>query len=390
MLDPSRTYFLIEFFGKEIPHKLPQNCLGSTDFLDQSEIDRVCKLMAAFGEFQVVIGMEESSLYAAADVRKRLGVPGLEKHEVERFRDKVVMKETLQDSGILVPKVYSSDELFQGVLKFPLIAKPRAYCSSIGVIKIRSREELEPLLGQKRAEVQQGYDSRFCEMRKDDLEYEEFIEGDTYHVDGFVFDGELGFSTTSRHINSCLDFIQGAPLGNISVSDFSEQQKWNDFAVRVMEVMRVPNGAFHLEAFLNSKGERVFLEIAIRPPGGMISRTLSEVHSVDLRMAHVQCQLGVRPSLKKKGPLYSGDLMFPMKYIEEGQKSTRFVEAFSRLSESDFPTLRWSKYPSVGDAAEREFAYEYNLGSFVFASMNIEDIERDIRLAMKTYQVEVK
>ncbi|MBI2521010.1 MAG: ATP-grasp domain-containing protein [Bdellovibrio sp.] len=391
LLDRAKTFFLIDFFQKEIPSRLPQNCLAISDLLNQQELESISKsLLEKHGLFKAVITMDELSLYTVSDLRNRLNTPGLRKAEMAKFRDKVIMKQSLAESGIRTPRLYNLGHLKQGGdAKFPLIVKPRAFGGSIGVKLIQTQKELDLQLNRETVPVPEGYDSLYTEMRVDDVEYEEFIEGDTYHVDGIVFGGKLLFCKTFRHINSCLDFIGGKPLGNIAVADSKEIIHWETFAARVIEIMNVPDGAFHLEAFLNPKGERIFLEIATRPPGGMISNTFNEIYGIDLTEAHIQSQLGIMPNLPKEVPAMGGDLLFPLHYIKEGEVPSCFVETVTQMTKDDLPTLKWSKYPVPGDPAENEFAYEHNLGGFIFGSSNILEVERDILHAMDTYKVRI-
>ncbi len=387
LLSRKNTFFLVEFLGKQVPANLPANCIGTSDLLDQRELDRVCTLVHELGKFEAVISLDEITLYAAADVRVRLGVSGSNKKNLQRFRDKVVMKEALAGSGVRTPKVYKVDELVPGFSQFPIIAKPRAYCGSIGVSLIASIEDLESILKRDIEPIHERYDSQFVEFQKDDLEFEEYISGDVYHIDGVAWGGVVLFCRTSKYINTCLEYINGKPRGNLSVSTVSESDDWKAFATQIVETMKVPNGAFHLEAFFTEQGERVFLEIAARPPGTILTTTLRTVHSIDLEKSHIQCELGIQPEIPLDDTTCSGDLIFPMRFIEEGLEATRFVESVAGFVASELSTLKWSKCPAPGDPAEADFSYEHNLGHFIFGSSDGRAIARDIQTLLSYYKV---
>lgn len=394
-LDANKTFVVVEFFGQEIPTDLPDNFLGITDLLNQKELDNVCERLKSYGPFSSVISLSELTIYAAADFRNRLNVDGPSKCILEKFRDKVVMKKALIDSGIRLPRLYTSENFLKEKIRFPIISKPKAYAGSMGVSIINSIEELQNLTNKSAEQNDPTYDNRFIELRINDLQFEEFIHGDTYHIDGLVRNGKIIFSKTFKHINSCLDFINGVPLGNISVNDDHANDEWFSFAEKIIKTMDVPDGSFHLEAFLTPEGERVFLEIAARPPGGMISNTLDLVYGVDLRWEHIAAQLKIPinhsffDQLDTKS-VQSGDLIFPMNYIPEGQRPNQFVQNVNKLSIIEYPTLIQSNYPLIGSPAESDFSYENNLGSFIFLNPDVDLIIKDIERAIRCYTVGIQ
>lgn len=52
-------------------------------------------------------------------------------------------------------------------------------------------------------------------------------------------------------------------MGSIYINDKKEQKDWLEFAEKGNEDLKILDGVFHLEAFKDDKGERVFLEITI-------------------------------------------------------------------------------------------------------------------------------
>lgn len=390
-LDQHKVFFAIEFFDKKVPNNLPMNCFPVKDFLDQIELSEIGKLILNRGDFSYVIALDESSLYAAADLRKRLGCRGPDKSELEKFRDKVVMKTSLIGSGVRTPKLYSRDDITNGNYELPLIAKPKAYCGSIGVRLIQSQNEIYEFLDFAPKPKPEAYDHSFSELARDEIQYEEFIEGSIYQIDGLVLNGKIKFVVASKYFNSCLDFINGHPVGSIIVDDTNEQSSWAQFASDIIKTMKCPDGAFHLEAFLTPKRERVFLEIACRLPGGLTIDMLELVLGVDLRLLHIQAQMGrLHKNFEpKKSNFIGGQLIFPMKYIDEGKIPGAHVRSIKLPNESKLTTLIWHKYPAVGSAAENEFAYEHNLGGFIFKGHDYFSVEQDIHRIVEEYHVEV-
>ena len=49
-LNNNNTVFVIEFFKQEIPTDLPNNCIPTTDLLDQRELIRISAILRNLGE----------------------------------------------------------------------------------------------------------------------------------------------------------------------------------------------------------------------------------------------------------------------------------------------------------------------------------------------------
>jgi len=255
-----------------------------TDF---NNVDDVLRLVDAVvrdeGPFDHVIGFSEMLLDLAATLRERYGIPGSSREETSRFRDKTVMKEMVSRAGLRVPR-WASCRTEEQVLAdaeafgYPVIVKPVRGASSQGVREIASAEELRALC---------------AERSLDDLEIEEFIQGEILHVDG-VLDaaGKPLFLCTSRYISTCLDFeLLGEPLGSVFQTDPEARGRCEDFAVSCLTALGLHSSAFHLELF-DTGDELVFLEVGARVPGAEVPYVINDVHGVNLFRLWVDVLLG--------------------------------------------------------------------------------------------------
>lgn len=227
----------------------------------------------------------------------------------------------------------------------------------------------------------------FKEFSLQDVELEEFIVGNIFHIDGFVFAGEVLFCVASQYVGTCLNYINGQPLASHSVEDVEEQKRWLIFSKQVHEVMQLPDGAFHLEAFLTNTGERVFLEIGARPGGCYIVPSIEYATGLNLDVAHIQCQLGIAPDVPDENIEQFGWVVFPK---QAPQASESKVGEVSVPNLSGYLKPAWEFIPTKDDSyTENFFSYTSNLGAFVFHSSDHQLIKKTLQYLMSNYRVGV-
>ncbi|EPZ51624.1 ATP-grasp domain-containing protein, partial [Alicyclobacillus acidoterrestris] len=331
--------------------------------------------------FDAYLQTDEYAVYLAAEIREYLKVPGLCTADVIKFRDKVLMKKAL-NGQVRAPRVYGSKDLFENRDLFPIVAKPRSYAGSKGVSILSSKEDLHEYLQANDVIMDDAIES-FHEFSMNEVEFEEYVEGSIFHVDGLIFDNEIIFCRASQYLGKLLNYLKGEPVGSVSVGDRREQELWKEFVQQIHDVMRIPDGAFHLEAFLTNEGERVFLEIGARPGGGLIVSTIEKAIGLNLDEAHLQCQLGIIPIINDKSEVHYGWLMYPKEYYAESER--RITEV--RLPKAMPSSVMWSKVPEVGQSNTGSFSYINNLGSFVFVSEVNSQIYDDIEVLLRDYSV---
>lgn len=273
---------------------------------DFTQVDGVLRLVdgivAEQGPFDYVIAFSEYLLDLAAAIRERHEIPGPKPPEVDRFRDKTIMKTILAEAGIPVPRwvtCRSPEQVLSDAesLGFPLIFKPARGASSQGVRKVASAEELLAL----------------CALP--DLiehEIEQYIPHEIVHVDGVVDrHGKCLFMSTSRYVSNCLAFELGEPFGSVIQTDPGMRAGCERFALRCLSALGLTSSAFHLEFFWAGR-EFVFLEVGARVPGADVSYVIRDVCGVNLFRLWVDVLLGnpgrpPRPTFAESG----GWLMIP-------------------------------------------------------------------------------
>ena len=346
---------------------------------DFGDLDGVLETVDAIvrdeGPFDHVIGFSEILLDLAATLRERYGVPGSGPEETSRFCDKTVMKERVSRAGLRVPRWAScrtEDQVLAAAEEFgyPVIVKPVRGASSQGVREIATAEELRALC---------------AERSLDDLEIEEFVQGEILHVDG-VLDaaGKPLFLCTSRYVSTCLDFeTLGAPLGSVFQTDPAVRGRCEDFAVRCLTALGLRSSAFHLELF-DTGDELVFLEVGARVPGADVSYVINDVHGVNLFRLWVDVLLGRPVDPPVPDPELSGGWLIVKGPEPLPQKVTAATSLLGQI-----PYLYRELVPRPGEVLVSQPGSYATLqgGRFLFRGGAQEQIEEAVRQARAQYRL---
>ncbi|WP_304993173.1 DUF1611 domain-containing protein [Burkholderia plantarii] len=345
------------------------------DFLDTEALAaQVKRAIVEHGPVSHLLAFSEYLLDPAAAMRERFGIPGQSRAEVDRFRDKTLMKRILQAADLRVPRWFActtpdETEARARELGFPLILKPIRGASSKGVRKLDSIDALRaalatPDLGQ--------------------YEIEEYIDGEILHVDG-VLDraGRCMFLCVSRYISSCLDFEAGVPLGSVIQTDTPLARACRAFALACLRALELRGSAFHLELF-SRHGELVFLEIGARVPGADVPYTVDRAFGVNLFRLWVDAALDLPASLPVVSPPRSaGWVTIP----RPAPLPRRVVSAGSLLGR--VPGLYRELIPAPGDLLTDTGGGYTHLqgGRFLIEGANEREVLASIREIVARYEL---
>lgn len=290
-LQQIRWHFLVEYFGPAAPSgRYPlttpnlEDCAAQQHTIATLRHNRIRPIAIIHGD--------EYAVLAAARLRAALRCPGPREPQVRRFRDKRLMFRRLRNTTIPRPRRYTPSMLAHAT--YPLIVKPPDAAAAKGVrilakpmpLPCSSRDTTPPL-------------------------FEEFIDGPVFHCDGLVAHGQILFLAVSRYHGTCHGLALGRPLGSVRITHPQECRAWRNFVARVVQAMAPPDGAIHLEAIQRTNGERVFLEMAIRPGGFPIVPTLHHACGIDLARGHVRLGLNLPAPRPTRRAMGSGFLIVP-------------------------------------------------------------------------------
>jgi formate-dependent phosphoribosylglycinamide formyltransferase (GAR transformylase) len=294
------------------------------NFTDEDAV--VAQVAAGVGPHTIdrVVCLWEPGVVLAAKIREKLGVPGMRAEQANIFRNKDLMKQVIHQAKIRTAR-HASATSIAGVregaesIGFPVIVKPIAGAGSMDTIRAATMAELDAALSRVKS--------------YDEVNVEEFIEGEEYTYDTICIDGRIVYE------NVC--FYRPNPLvarstewispQTVALRDLSPSviQQGISLGHDVLKAMDFRTGFTHMEWFYTPKGEAIFGEIAARPAGAHTVDLMNFVGDIDLFMGYAEAELKgtFSPSTERK---YNVANIFKR---AQGQGRIRRIEGLQRLME---------------------------------------------------------
>lgn len=285
----AKVYGLSDVAEQDLPALTREHMSGYlrvANFTDEDAVVR--QVVEAVGGHQIdrVVCMWEPGVVLAAKLREALGTPGQSVQQANNFRNKDLMKQVITKAGIRTARHASATTIAQvkaaaESIGFPVIVKPIAGAGSMDTFRAGSMAELEAELAKVTS--------------YDEVNVEEFIEGEEYTYDTICIDGEV------KYENVC--FYRPNPLVARSTEWISPQTMalrdltptpvaaGIEMGHQVLKAMGFQTGFTHMEFFWTPKGEAIFGEIAARPAGAHTVDLMNYVGDIDLFMGYAEAEL---------------------------------------------------------------------------------------------------
>lgn len=361
------TYVCTELARASVPAAAAAvSIVAATDRLDlvSAAADR---LIERFGTPERIIALNEGDLDTAAELRAHLAVSGDHPERLARFRDKLVMAQTVVRGRVAIPAFADAPDK-EAIARFadshgwPLIVKPRRGTASRGVLQLNSVDDLAQL------------DRLAPEPRM----VQTFCPDQIFHIDGLWTGSELGAWRASRYVNNCMEFTTGDVLGSVEVDDAELLGPLGEFLAEACAAFGEQPWVFHMEAFVGIEADGAvqihFLEVGSRVGGAEIPFVWREVHGVDLMEAAVHIQLGRKPIVRQvTDQRVGGWLLVPTPV----PAPCRVTVAELDLPEAEWPYAR--VIPVVGTEIPKAGGYEHVGARFRFSGEATDDVEKAIR-----------
>jgi biotin carboxylase len=231
-----------------------------------------------------IFARAEADIMRAAHLREYFRIPGQNIESALAYRNKVIMKNHLLHSRVILPEfslIDSAVSILDFIHKhdYPVVIKPCMESGSFGTVIIKCEDDLNDFLA---AGI------------KGELEIEKFIPGEMYHIDGLMIDGEIRFIHPFKYVNDCLSFRNDDFVGSYSLSFEDEHYlPLMQSALEVVYTLPSPEHmAFHCELWVTPSKEIVFCEIASRTGGGMISSMINQGMKLNLDYEWFRAEIG--------------------------------------------------------------------------------------------------
>ena len=204
----------------------------------------------------------EPGILLAARLRQKFGVPGLDVMQAQRFRDKELMKQALDDAGIRTPRHVAAQSVAKvweaaQTISFPIILKPIDGAGSADTYRVNDEDELKAVLPALR--------------HVPHVSVEEFVDGEEYTFDTITVDGKIAYYNIAWYrprplVARSNEWISPQVIA-LRDLDRPELQDGIKMGFDVIKALEFDTGFTHMEWYRKADGEVVFGEIGARPPG---------------------------------------------------------------------------------------------------------------------------
>lgn len=332
-------------------------------------------LARQFGHPERVIAFSESDLDTAAALRSYFDLPGDRWSDIQRFRDKLHMAETIAANGIPAPAFADAPnraaiENFIEEHGFPIVVKPRRGAGSRGFLKLDTIDDLATIRSlPDEARLVQSY-----------------CAADVGHIDGFWTGTTLSAWRASRCPAPPSEYLRGRPYASVEIDDPALRDRLSAFTSTVCGAMSSKPFVFHLEVFMADRFDGgwdiSFLEIGARVGGAEIPFVWNEIHHRDLFSVAADLQLGRQPDI---AAIDDGTIGGWMVVPPPEQRPCAVLAA-----ELDLP-LGSGPYamvlPTVGTEIPAMSGYEHCGGRFRFSGPSSAAVEDKIRRTVAAFHL---
>ena len=247
------------------------------DLSREPDMVHAAAYLARDRQIALIEALDDFDVETVAHLREHFRLPGMGDSLARNFRDKLAMRTTARQAGLLVPEftgVFNYDHLreFAARVPPPWLLKPRSEASSMGIMKITQLDELWPILAS-------------LGDRQSFFVLEQFVAGDVFHVDGLVDIGNVLFSVAHKYGQPPLTVYAGGGVFITQSLDrtSSESRALLELNQQVLKAMGMVRGATHSE-YIRSQadGRLYFLENAARVGGANIAECVEYARGVNL------------------------------------------------------------------------------------------------------------
>jgi biotin carboxylase len=245
--------------------------------VDEDAVIEAVKRWASPVRVERVECLWEPGVLLAARVREALGAPGMTLEEAVPFRNKDVMKQVLSAAGVRTPRhelATTADGCRDAARRigFPVILKPIAGAGSADTHRVDDEGALEDAL------------ARIGHL--EEVNVEEFVEGEEYTFDTVCVDGQIAYHSISWYrprplVARTVEWIS-PQIVMLRDVDAEELRGGCAMGRAVLKALNFRTGFTHMEWYKKADGEIVFGEIAARPPGARSVDVMNYASDVDL------------------------------------------------------------------------------------------------------------
>ena len=298
-----------------------RNLVDAFEVVGGQDFEKTVEVAERYNVKGIVTAATDKPLVMMARVAEKLQLPFFSVETAEWSTDKLMMKQTFQESGIPCANGFilnSVDELTELKVDYPVVVKPRDNSGSRGVIYCNNLKEVEIAVKEALQYTKKG-----------NVLIEEFIEGQEYSIEGIHYNGEHHVIQYTEKITTPLPY--NVELGHIQPADLTINQKEeiNSIISGIAVNFGFTNCPSHTELKINSSGIYV-IETSPRLGGDFISSTLVPL-STGINMEDILIDISTNHLLQKDYIKQIFEKSSGIKYFELQEGTLKSIDLSNSL-----------------------------------------------------------
>ncbi|MGM0942478.1 MAG: ATP-grasp domain-containing protein [Bacillota bacterium] len=281
LLDENDEIYVVtdQRFSKEYEKHLLKNVYAFDHYLENHKLVDFSIELIKSENIESLIVIDEADMERGALIRELSGLYGQSENCANRYRDKLIMKDTLKEH-IKMPEYFNlrseiDIENFATIHGYPVVLKHRKSWATNNTLKINDKDEL----------------CKLTEKINKIEEYivEEWIDAKMYTVEGIQHNGALKWFAIHEYDRNCLESVAGddgfTTLTSRLMNNEDERKRIKQYTEKILNLLNKSNkftSAIHLEFFITKDNVLLFNEIGSRVGGGQTIDLLKIAYNVDI------------------------------------------------------------------------------------------------------------
>ena len=332
----------------------------------------------------IISDQAEIFVRPSAYVAENMGLPGNTYETACIYTDKSLMRKRGLELGLPTIESFKVTELKDALSRLEYfggsaIIKPVDNCSSRGISRIRSNEDLI-----------RAWDEAVSYSGTGEVIIERFVDGPQFEVDSIAVNGQVRPMMYADLLEfSIRDVFSSAARLYPSVADEAVIQKLLDYSNKINEGFGMNMGVSHNEYIMDSQtGEIYLIEGALRGGGTYIGSHIAKLETgLDTAEFLINAALGRIDTIPEftMNKCHAGYAAF---YLPQGEvistDGTEEVDALSYVAKTKFNDLRVGQHTNSIKDKDQRCAVVLSAGSREELLERIEEIKRLLQIRVRT------
>lgn len=324
----------------------------------------------------IVTAGTDVAVITIGKVCDELGLSGLSFEAAKIASNKIRMKKKYEEYGVRTARfreVSFEDDMYEKTkeLNFPLIFKAVDTSGSRGIIRVNSQDEFEAA----RAVVK-------ANTRTDFFIIEEFIEGEEFGAQAFVYNGEVKFILP--HGDYVFHGDTGVPIGHFApymlADDVIEDAKVQ--LEKAIEAMGLNNCAINAD-FILKDGQTYVLELGGRSGATCLAELVSIYYGYDYYEKLILAALGEDVEFPTEHAVPNASML--LRSEKDG-----VIKSMTDLNDSDEDIYEVQFDYQVGDTVKKFHVGPHRIGHVITKGETLDEAVDKLNLALSRIKIEVE